>query len=212
MQSKTAKTCNQWSEIDSPEVKRLKAMVSHSTNLPMTKHSDFNALYATIRSRTNETVGVSTLRRLWGYIDSYANIRNTTLDVLCRLVGIPDWHTFLADHCGQSDMQTSHRVINATVDTHALPAGARLVIEWNPNRRLVVQHEGRGGFVVEEASNSKIKEGDRFHCNRFTMAQPLYIDNLIQSDNPPTLFVVGKQGGLTRVEEIGNNGGGTIGR
>lgn len=187
-------------EVQSPYIEELKTLLSKSVMRPMAGPKDFKYLYNAIKARSNETVGENTLRRLWGYIDGYETVRESTLDALCRFVGFPDWHTFVADYCGKQDFQTSHSVVTATLTVEQLSVGDRLAIEWNPNRRLVLRHLGDGVFLVTEACNSKIMAGDRFHCERFIIGEPLYIDNLVQSEKEPTLFVVGKQGGLTKVE------------
>ncbi len=184
----------------SPNIEQLKASVSRFVMRPMTNMRDFEYLYGKIQENTKETVGLTTLRRLWGHIDGYSTVRETTLDVLCRFIGFPDWHTFVSDHCGETDTQTSHRILSATLNVGELSVGDVVTIEWNPGRRIILRHEGDGYFCVTEAFNSKICAGDRFHCEWFVLGQPLYIDNLVHEGDAPTLFVVGKMGGLTKVE------------
>ena len=118
--------------------------------------------------------------------------------MLCRFVGYPDWYTFVADYCEVESAQTSQRLFSATVTVSQLSMGDILEVAWNPNRRLLLRHDGDGFFTVIEACNSKVKCGDTFHCDRFMLGQPLYIDSLKHGDSEPTLFVLGKQGGLTR--------------
>lgn len=187
---------------ESPYIEELKAVISKSVMRSMEGPKDFKYLYDTIRERTNETIGENTLKRLWGYVEGYETIRESTLDALCRFVGYPDWNTFVADYCGEKDFQSSHRVVQATLTVDAMKEGDLLAIEWNPNRRLTLKHVGNGVFDVTDAHNSKIVAGDRFHCERFIIGEPLYIDNLVHNDDEPALFVVGKQGGLTKIERI----------
>ena len=78
-----------------------------------------------------------------------------------------------------------------------------LAITWAPDRRVLLQHLGEGRFKVVESENSKLKADDSFHCTCFIIGQPLYLDNFIRGNNPPTLFVVGNKGGLTTVERRG---------
>lgn len=189
-------------ELESPHIEKLKRCISESVMRSMDSPKDFECLYNTIRERTNETIGLNTLRRLWGYIDGYPTVRESTLDVLSRFVGYPDWHTFVADYCGVKGSESSHRIVSATLGVDELTLGDMVAIEWNPNRRLVLRHKGDGVFEVTEASNSKIVVGDRFHCERFMISQPLYIDNLVHEDMPPTLFVVGKKGGITKIKRL----------
>ena len=178
---------------------RLKAAVEQSMMRKVEHASDFEALYSEIQHRTNEIVGISTLKRLWGYIGGYKTTRIPTLDVLCRFVGYPDWHTFVAECCGEAEELTSCRVVASTLESSDIKTGAHVRIEWNPARELCLLHEGEGWFDVLEAKNSKVKVGNRFHCERFTIGQPLYVDHLSQENEPPVLFVMGRKGGLTKI-------------
>lgn len=189
-------------DIKSPHIEKLKAVIAESVMRPMDSPKDFEYLYNSIRERTNETIGLNTLRRMWGYVEGYPTVRESTLDVLSRFVGYPDWHTFVADYCGVEGSESSYRIVSATLSVEEIDIGGMVAIEWNPNRRILLKHEGKGVFEVTEVRNSKIKKGDRFHCERFMIGQPLYIDNLVHEDLTPTLFVVGKQGGLTKIERL----------
>ena len=184
-------------KVNNNQLEDLKRLVGEATMLSPATSADFERLHAQMLERCHEAVGVSTLKRLWGYIEGYATVRESTLDVLCRYVGYPDWHTFVADYCQVESVQTSHRVLSATIVADQLQVGAILKIGWNPGRRLLLRHDGGGHFSVLEAHNSKVKVGDTFHCDHFILHHPLYVDNLHHADEGPTPFVLGKQGGLT---------------
>lgn len=184
-------------EVDNKHLDRLKQQVEEAAMFRPLTSIDFERLHDQMQERLKEAVGVSTLKRLWGYIDGYTTVRESTLDVLSRFVGYPDWHTFVADYCQVESAQTSQRVLSATLTAEQLEVGETLEIGWEPNRRMRLRHEGNGYFTVLEARNSKVKAGDTFHCDRFILNQPLYIDNLCHGTDEPTLFVLGKKGGLS---------------
>ena len=102
-------------DTNSPQVEMLKRLVEERSMLAMDSFKDFQLLYDEMRRRNNETLGVNTLRRLWGDISGYPTVREATLDVLCRFVGYPDWHTFVADYCGREAEQTSCNITTASV-------------------------------------------------------------------------------------------------
>lgn len=189
-------------ESQSSHIEQLKILVAQSAMCDMTKASDFTSLYYQILQRTNKAVSLSTLKRIFGYIDGYDRVRESTLNVLSRFVGYADWHTFVADYCNVEDNQTSHRVLTQSLAVSSLAEGSRVAIEWNPNRRLVLRHLGQDLFEVVEARNSKIVVGDRFRCNSFTIGHPLYVSDYHHTDNPPTPFVAGKKGGLTKIDVL----------
>lgn len=184
----------------SPYIDELKSRIAESVMHSLNSTRDFVYLSDEIRRRTNETLSEATLKRLWGYVEGYDTIRESSLDILCRALGYADWHTFVADYCGKDSERTSYQVLTTTVSADSVATGDRIAIEWSPNRRLVLRHDGEGSFEVVESRNSKVVVGDRFRCGFFTVGQPLYLENFIHANLSPSIFVVGKKGGLTKVE------------
>jgi hypothetical protein len=183
-------------------LQKLKTLVEESAMHPLKTTKDFEALHWQMQERVRDTLSISTLKRMWGYVDGYDTTREDTLDLLCRFVGYPDWHTFVSDYCNVESEQTSHRIVSSTLSADELKVSEYVAIEWNPNRRLVLSHKGKGVFEVMYAQNSKITQGDTLHCDRFILNQPLYIDNLVHNGMPSVMFVVGKKGGITKVERV----------
>ncbi|MBR0072578.1 MAG: hypothetical protein IJP95_01945 [Bacteroidales bacterium] len=192
-------------DTNSPQVEMLKRLVEERSMLRMDSFKDFQLLYDEMRRRNNETLGVNTLRRLWGDISGYPTVREATLGVLCRFVGYTDWHTFVADYCGMEAEQTSCDIATASLQAVNLTPCDRLTIAWNPNRSLHLEHLGYGLFRVLKSENSRVKDGDTFHAAAFAIGQPLYMDTFVHNGEQPKLFVVGKKGGLTKVEWVRDN-------
>lgn len=180
----------------------LRTLSEEAAGHRVSTSTDFTFLSGCIQGRLKETLSVSTLERVWGYVEGYRNIRESTLDVLSRFVGYPDWKTFVADYCEVPSAQTSHRILAPTLTADEVPTGKNVVIEWVPGRRVILRHEGDGCWQVMESERSKLAVGDRFRCHRFTLNQPLYLEDLQQIEAPSNLFVVGCKGGLTRAEVL----------
>lgn len=178
----------------------LRQLVEESAGHRLKTSTDFSLLSEEIRNRLGQTLGVSTLKRIWGYIGGYATTREGTLNILSRFVGFPDWNTFVADYCGQDAMQSSHRVVTDVLTTEGMEEGAVVEVCWNPNRRCLFRHLGGGRFVVVESQNAKVQVDDTFQCACFTLAEPLYVTHLVHDGQTSDLFVMGKKGGLTSVK------------
>lgn len=176
----------------------LRQLVEESANHAIATSNDFIFLSGEIQGRLKETLSASTLKRLWGYVDGYASVRPSTLDILARFVGFPDWETFVSDYCEVESVQSSHRVVSKSLYTKDLNAGNQVEIAWNPNRRCMLKYLGNSLFEVVTSENAKLKPGDRFLCQRFTKNQPLYVE-LITNDGNTELFVMGNKGGLTKL-------------
>lgn len=73
-------------------------------------------------------------------------------------------------------------------------------IAWNPNRKCLLTYQGDNLFEVVSSENAKLKTGDRFLCQRFTLNQPLYVEHFTKDDSAE-LFVMGNKGGLTKISK-----------
>lgn len=178
----------------------LRQLVEESADHAIATSNDFIFLSGEIRGRLNENLSVSTLKRLWGYVDGYASVRQSTLDILARFVGFPDWETFVSDYCEVESVQSSHRVVSESLFAKDLIVGDRVEIQWNPNRRCMLIYMGDNLFEVSESVNAKLKAGARFLCQRFTLNQPLYVD-VLDNEGRTELFVMGNKGGLTKLSK-----------
>ncbi len=179
----------------------MRQLVEESANHTVNTSNDFIFLSGEIQGRLKETLSASTLKRLWGYVEGYASVRPSTLDILARFVGFPDWETFVSDYCEVESVQSSHRVMSESLYTKDLDIGDQVKICWNPNRRCLLKYLSNSLFEVITSENAKLKSGDRFLCQRFTMNQPLYVELLTQDGNTE-LFVMGNKGGLTEVRPM----------
>ena len=176
----------------------LRQLVEESADHTIATSNDFIFLSGEIQGRLNENLSVSTLKRLWGYVDGYASVRPSTLDILARFTGFPDWETFVSDYCEVESVQSSHRVVGESLFAKDLSVGDNVEIRWNPNRRLLLNYLGGNIFTITESENAKLKAGDRFLCQRFILNQPLFVD-VLSDDGQTAVFVMGNKGGLTRL-------------
>lgn len=90
-------------EINTQEeaLSRLLRRVEEKVGREMKTPKDFEFLSAQIFEQTRRTISVSTLKRVWGYIDSYRSIRESTLDLLAQFAGYDNYQHF----CQQTQSQ-----------------------------------------------------------------------------------------------------------
>ena len=181
------------------DIMLLRQMVEQSVSRKMKAPSDFQFLTGVIQERCKETLCVATLKRIWGYVEGYDTTRFSTLSILARSVGFRDWEDFLVNH--NHTGESSNMVLGSALYATNIPDNGFLDIAWAPDRRVKLQHLGDEKFTVVHSENSKLKPGDSFHCSCFVIGEPLYLDNFARGTNPPTLFVVGNKGGLTKISQ-----------
>ena len=182
----------------SPEISELKQQIEESVGRKMKTSTDFIFLSGAIWERIHENLSTSTLKRLWGYIDGPDKTRNSTLDILSRFLGFNDWDGFInhiSQNSGSNQVQTEH------IKTDDLSVGDFISVSWKPNRRCTFRYLGDYRFIVDHAENSKLKAGDTFRCGLFILGEPVYLNDLVQGDNPPVAFVVGNKDGLCEIKK-----------
>lgn len=179
------------------EIIVLRSMIEESVGRKMLSPSDFQFLTGVIAERCKETLGVTTLKRIWGYIDGYDTLRNSTLSILARCVGYRDWADFQKNY--HAEGESSNPVLGRVIESALLETGVSLRVTWAPDRRCTFLHLGDGRFEVTAAENSKLRVGDTFHCSYFVIGQPLYMDDFVRCQSAPSMFVVGNKGGLSEV-------------
>ena len=77
-----------------PELKYLLHLVEEHYGRKLATTKDFESLSYMIEKETGELLSSSTLKRLYGYVTLSTVPRESTLDILARLVGSQDFHSF----------------------------------------------------------------------------------------------------------------------
>ena len=157
--------------------------------------SDFEWLAENIEARVKERVSASTLMRLWGYRKGVAT-RQGTLDTLARYLGYADYVTFANWMPTNPDEPQSDEVLARSLRTAEVMVGQRVLLTWNPNRRLEVELRDDGCYEVKAAEETKLSVGDTFKCDIFIEGEPLYMSELIHEGLAPMVYVAGKKDGI----------------
>lgn len=180
----------------------LRNLIEKTMSRKFETPNDFECLANMMNVRLNASLSISTLKRIWGYIDGYGTIREKTLNVLSRFVGYPDYQTFVDEYCGSQEAVSSKRLFTQSLNTDDLPLHSRVEIRWNPDRICHLRYMGSDKFQVILSKNSKLSEGDTFKCSAFYLNQPLILEEYVHENDAPCRFIVGNNGGLTLVKRL----------
>lgn len=77
-----------------PEVQELLSTIERKTHLNMNTASDFEKLQQIALEKHKVSISLSTLKRMWGYIEGYDQIRAATLNTLSIIAGFKNWPHF----------------------------------------------------------------------------------------------------------------------
>lgn len=157
---------------------------------------NFQHLSERIYERLHQMVSPTTLKRIWGYVDSTAETRESTLNLLARYLGYRDWADYRTRR-PQSPTPQSSPVLNRRLSVaNELQCGDRLRLTWLPDRTCDVVYEGDFRFRVVASRHTRLQAGNTFRCSLLIEGEPLYLDDLRQGQLSAVAYVCGTQGGI----------------
>ena len=182
----------------SPEIQSLRRDIEQRMGVALQSPADFEQLIQQIWNKQHRVLSLSTIKRVWGYVESSGVPRLSTLNTLSQFLDYADWNAYLVA-LEQRKESESGMFMGEGVRVSELQVGECIEVTWQPNRHCVFRYMGDNQFVVEEAKNAKLQEGNTFHAVCFMVGQPMYLDNLLLADGTRTTYVAGKRHGLTSV-------------
>ena len=188
----------------SPEIQSLRRDIEQRMGVALQSPADFERLLQQIWDKQHSVLSLSTIKRVWGYVESSGAPRISTLNTLSQFLDYADWNAYLVA-LEQRKESESGMFMGEGVRALDLQVGERIEVTWQPNRHCVFRYMGDNQFVVEEAKNAKLQEGNTFHAVCFMVGQPMYLDNLLLADGTRTSYVAGKRHGLTSVTTLNNS-------
>ena len=184
-----------------PEIESLKPAIEAKMGKRLVTPADFTDLVGAIEHDTGVHVGITTVKRLWGYVSNDSRLRDGTLSVFARFVGYRDWTAFreaVREAAGTDSEFLTDRQITAS----GLAVGDRVELGWQPDRYCLVRHDGGGRFTVEKSVNAKLHPGDTFTASLFCLGRPFYVTDLAQPGGRHASYVAGEKHGLTLVKVV----------
>lgn len=172
----------------------LKDEVAHTFGSRLETATDFDALSESIEAGIGALISPSTLKRLWGYVRPQTKPRMSTLDLLAKYCGRDNYASLCTELRDSSAFITTSRT-----DSAALLPGAEVMLQWLPDRTVLVRYLGDRRFRVLDGGSSKLREGDEFEATSFLVGHPLYIDVIVRDGKPLPPYVAGRSGGLTGI-------------
>ena len=188
----------------SPEIQSLRRDIEQRMGVALQSPADFERLLQQIWDKQHSVLSLSTIKRVWGYVASSGAPRISTLNTLSQFLDYADWNAYLVA-LEQRKESESGMFMGEGVRALDLQVGERIEVTWQPNRHCVFRYMGDNQFVVEEAQNAKLQEGNTFYAVCFMIGQPMYLDNLLLADGTRTSYVAGKRHGLTSVTTLNNS-------
>lgn len=116
-----------------PELNSLLTEVEKKYGRRVATSTDFESLSAEIERTNGDLISASTLKRLWGYVNSNPTPRGSTLDILCRYIGERNFKEFCKNLKKNANVESGH-FPSKFIATSELSVGQKLLLGWNPDR------------------------------------------------------------------------------
>ena len=187
----------------SPEIQCLRRDIEQHMEQQLQSPADFQLLIHRIWEKQHAVLSLSTIKRLWGYVESNGAPRLSTLNTLAQFLNFTDWHAYLVSLEQRGGIESA-MFTGEGIQTSELKKGDLIAVAWQPNRQCTFRYLGENQFVVVESKNAKLQKNTTFSAVRFMIGQPMYLDNILLADGTRTSYVAGKRNGLTSVTKINN--------
>lgn len=174
----------------------LRKAVEQSIGRAMVTPTDFNLLSAEVSSRSGgvDSISVSSLKRIWGYIDSDHRPSASVMSVLARFCGYRD-----ISHFTEANVPESGFLINTPLTPDKLTPGDRIGLTWPPDRAVLLHYLGEADFAVEESRNAKLLPGDIASITMICRGYPLYATSIRRGSKVIPAYVAARQNGLLTI-------------
>lgn len=162
--------------------------------------NDFRTLSADIRDSVGHTLGVTTLKRLWGYISNSSRPTFSTLSILCRYVGFQDWDAFNFFCHNDEDSGFNHRKF---VISDSLPLGARLRIKIGEDKECtIIKYAAPDSFEVLDSLNIKLLKGDRLMADTIVVGNQFVAKECTRAGEKLGAYTSSRQSTIVAIEML----------
>lgn len=174
----------------------IKAEIERVYGEPIKYPADCHRLALCIQDSLNETIGVTTLKRLFGFVSDVMEPRQSTLDILAQYCGFGDYEEMkrAVAGAGDSDFETEPDVAVSEISP-----GSKIGFEYLPDRKVTLRFIGDTEFEVLECENGSLREGDIISATNFIAEAPLIISRVLRGGVNLGRYTAGKVSGITNL-------------
>ena len=179
-------------------IQNLKKEIENVFGCSPKSPTDFNRLSTDISRRCGESLAVSTIKRLWGYVDNPHTPTFTTLSLLARYAGYRDWDCYLnqikiADE--DSNFNQGHIIV-----TRDEPIGTTFTMQWPDNKSCTIKKiEEPTRFEIINSTNIKLTSGDQADIDTLIRGECFVATRCMRGDKSLGVYVGARKHGVLSV-------------
>ena len=145
--------------------------IRKKSGLSFDRASDFSTLASLISNVTKHSIGITTLKRLFGYIDDSRETNKSTLNIIALYLGYSSWEDYISTMRVDSDWNVESETLWIAV----LPIETQIEVSYL-NRVVIFEvlttEEGKALKVID-TKNSSLRKDDIVYLDRLKKGEPL---------------------------------------
>ena len=151
------------------------------SDLSFDKVNDFGLLADKMFDVTGRTIGLTTLKRLFGYINDDRRTSNYTLNTVALYLGYTTW----ADYISHKQIDSEWGYADDAVYIDSLEIDTRLSIRYLDRKveLSVINHDGSKVLKVISSVNSSLKVGDLLYIHTLRKGYILEAEKVVRGES-----------------------------
>lgn len=183
-------------------IEALVRITNENLGYAPTTPSEFNDLLRRIQKVTGDSLSLSSIKRLWGYVKYNGDFSQTTLNILARFNGMKDWESFkesIEKEVTVTNDDDSGFHSDTMIDTGKYKPGDRFQLGWNDGKGCEMECVDHMRFRVVKSTNIKLKEGDIVTLHTLCIGHPIYVSDINRGDLHFASYIGAKKSGLQSI-------------
>lgn len=176
-------------------------LIREKVGLEMMRSADFDVLAQAIQDKTGETLGVNTLKRLFGFKTERVAPRLSTMDIIARYLDSADYESLMKTVGEDADISVFVPI--DSLEVRSLEKGARIRVSYDPDRVFILAYDGDFTFIVDSAEGSRnIRCGDLLTITQLAVGHRFLASHVVRDGEDLGAYESAKFRGLKSVEVI----------
>lgn len=161
--------------------KRIIELLMKKSDLRFDKAGDFELLSMFVYKETNRTIGVTTLKRLFNYINDDRKSSDYTLNTIAIYLGFIDWNQLIRS----VNIDSIWGFEDETVYVSSLEIGTYIDVAYLDRKVSFVVSDRNGANIlrVEKVENSSLQIGDECDIYKITKGEILEANHIYRGNN-----------------------------
>ena len=175
--------------------------IKEKAGIDMNKSADFDTLAQAIKDKTNEALGVNTLKRMFGYKTDKVVPRLSTMDIIAQFLGYGDYESLIRELGEDADISIFTPI--DCIEVQNLERGTQIRISYEPNRVFFLTYLGDFKFIVNDVEGShNILKGDVLTITQMAVGHRFIVSHVHRGELDLGGYESAKHKGLKSLEVL----------